>query len=188
MPTALDPLTTPLSIKQFSKIGYHRLEATQKLSTLLRHKHFVEFPVIEIWEEGAFRGLVVDERGGMQREGDERAVKRRKLDIDASKKAMSGLLSGYGSDEEQEEDTPITVLGDYAGSEDDGTLDDEDEGDALGAEELEGDSDEDREIGPVDYAALLDILRQNGVHEAGGDDEVDWGEDEDEVRASARNA
>ncbi|ETW83856.1 hypothetical protein HETIRDRAFT_314398 [Heterobasidion irregulare TC 32-1] len=188
MPTALDPLTTPLSIKQFAKIGYHRLEATQKLSTLLRHKHFVEFPVIEIWEEGAFRGLVVDERGGMQREGDERVVKRRKLDIGASKKAMSGLLSGYGSDEEREEDTPITVLGDYAGSEDDGTLDDEDEGDALGAEELEGDSDEDKEIGPVDYAALLDILRQNGVHEAGGDDEVDWGEDEDEVRASARNA
>ena len=186
MPTALDPLTTPLSIKQFAKIGYHRLEATQKLSTLLRHKHFVEFPVIEIWEEGAFRGLVVDERGGMQREGDERAVKRRKLDIGASKKAMSGLLSGYGSDEgEQEENTPITVLGDYAGSEDDGTLDDEDEGDALGAEELEDDSDEDKEIGPVDYSALLDILRQNA---AGGDDEIDWGDSEDEVRASARNA
>ena len=99
---------------------------------------------------------------------------------------MSGLLSGYGSDEgEQEENTPITVLGDYAGSEDDGTLDDEDEGDALGAEELEDDSDEDKEIGPVDYSALLDILRQNA---AGGDDEIDWGDSEDEVRASARNA
>ncbi|THH20138.1 hypothetical protein EW146_g1170 [Bondarzewia mesenterica] len=193
MPTSLDPLMTPALTSQHAKVGYYKLDATQKLSSLLRQKHFVEFPTIDVWEEGAFRGVVVDAQGGLTREGEVRAVKRRRLDVKAAKKAMNGLLGGYGSDGDEEESTSLTVLGGYVesdGDEDGDALDEvEGEDDALGlgedAQEYAGDGDSDEEVGPVDYVALLDIIQQTTAQGDDGDDEIDWGDPEDEASAGA---
>ncbi|KAI0053030.1 hypothetical protein FA95DRAFT_1057397 [Auriscalpium vulgare] len=152
------------------KIGHHRLDASQKLLTLLRHKEFVEFPAIEVWEEGSFRGVVIDADGATRTEGQERPAKRRRLDSRKGKNMMKGLLGGYGSGEDDAEDS-LAVLGEYEGS------------DGENAVLLEGSDGEGGEAGveAVDYAALLDLMRQAQERTGGDpDDEVDWGDSDED--------
>jgi hypothetical protein len=144
---------------------------------LLQNTHFVEFPTVEIWDAGSFRGMTVDSQSGVTEEVDEeRKPKRRKLDVKAAKKALSGLLGGYGSDEEEAEvveKNVLDLLGSYAGSDDDEgvevVLPEAEESDV---EDLDDDTDD--TMAPLDPAALLELMRQ--VQAVPEDDEVDWGD------------
>ena len=165
------------------EVSYWQLDSTQKLSALLRDKHFVEFPTIEVWHESAFRGTIVDARGAVERViEEERRPKRRKLDVQAGKKAIKGLLGGYGSeseqDEEGEESNVLSMLGGYAGSDEEdrpllavASAEEEDLSGLLDEEDAEGEDD-------TDYRTMLDSLQaskeEGGVD--GMDDEVDWGD------------
>ncbi|KAH9938252.1 uncharacterized protein B0H18DRAFT_1205524 [Fomitopsis serialis] len=136
--------------------AYYKLDPAKPIGVNLKHKNFVEFPTIEIWEEGSFHGTIVDDQGSVQREAEEPTPKRRKLSVREGKKAINGLLGGYGSEEE----------------EDDGLLD----------EDAEGETDDELEAGPEDLAVLLEQLRQAGaLRDPEGDEEqVDWGDSGDE--------
>jgi hypothetical protein len=159
-----------------SHSAFYKLDPAHKLSVLLQDKPFVEFPTIEVWEEGdpAFVGTIVDRGGGVMKYADdgERMAKRRKLDVGAGKKAIEGLLGDYGSDEE--EDGVMVMLGEYAGSDED--VDRED-----GGEDVEEDEGADVNLDP---AALLELVRQAQAldADAGHEDLVDWGDsDEDQA-------
>lgn len=113
---------------------FFELDPSRTLSSLLRGAHFIEFPTIEIWPRGSFSGIIVAADGTTthtrRNDGtDEPARKRPRLDTNAAKKVMSGMLGGYGSsDEEKEEDdlqredagASLSRLGTY------GEVDDED--------------------------------------------------------------
>jgi len=159
-----------------SHSAFYKLDPAQKLSVLLRNTPFVEFPTIEVWEEGdtAFVGTIVDAQGSVMKYADdgERRAKRRKLDVGAGKKAIHGLLGDYGSDDEDSgegegEGGVMSMLGEYAGS-------DEDEE----AEDLGEDEEADIDLGP---AALLELVRQAQVldAQAGDEDLVDWGDSDE---------
>lgn len=140
MPTKLDPLAAVSSIHSsgglkpghITRQAFYKLAYDRPLAEILKHKHFVEFPTIEVWEDGAFTGVIVDDKGSvLRREGDFgdddgwRKPKRRKLGKQAGKKALGGLLGGYGSgsDEDGDEDAKeeknvFNMLSGYAGSDD----------------------------------------------------------------------
>ncbi|KAI0068798.1 hypothetical protein BV25DRAFT_1817717 [Artomyces pyxidatus] len=179
MPTKLD------TIAAGGTTVYHRLDPSQKLLDLLRQKFFVEFPTIEVWEEGAFRGIVVDAHGATKDEGVERPAKRRKVDVRKARKTMKGLIGNYGSEDDEAKD-PLSVLGVYEGSDEEiqptpgDVVFDEAEG---GTDDAEGSDDD---VGPVDYAALLDIMRQAKERQSGNpEDEVDWGDSDEEENIHA---
>jgi len=165
---------------QRESFGFIKLNGEQKLSSLLRKKQFVEFPTIEVWEEGAFRGVLLDEFGtlGLQRE--QRPAKRRKLNATQGRAAITGLLGDYGSEDSDEADTALTKLGEYEESGDENeklTTSEEGHTDALSED---GDDDDEGGIEvTVDPAALLAL-----VQEARGRDEeydkVDWGESDED--------
>lgn len=177
---SLGPLTPG---QRFSnrEVSYWQLDSSQKLSALLRDKHFVEFPTIEVWHEGAFRGTIVDSRGAIERViEEERRPKRRRLDVQAGKKAIKGLLGGYGSeseqDEEGEESNVLSMLGGYAGSDNEDSpavagAEEEDITELLDEEDAEGEDD-------TDYRTMLDSLQVSKGKEGvdGIDDVVDWGD------------
>ncbi|KAI0320702.1 hypothetical protein OF83DRAFT_1052697 [Amylostereum chailletii] len=184
MPTQLDALAA-VPAPGAERVGYHQLDVSQKLSSLLRHKHFVEFPTIDVYEDGAFRGVVIDAAGYMRSEREERPVKRRKLNTTNGKKAIKGLLGEYGSEDDEDEDDAkedaLLGLEEYEGSSDvegDEPNPGEGEVDAYENEEAEG---EEEEVGPVDYAALLDIVRLARETQGVDEDEVDWGDSDDDV-------
>lgn len=177
--------------------AYYKLDPAQPLGAVLKHKNFAEFPTVEIWEEGAFRGAVVDDHGAVQRHADEPRSKRRKLSARQRKKAISGLLSGYGSEDEDEgdieEQNVLNMLGSYVGSDDDteggaggGDVELEDED-----EDAEGETDDEADQGPEDLTVLLEKLREAGalrdpatnrvLARLGEDEEqLDWGDSGDE--------
>lgn len=176
MLTKLDPLASLSTARVNPYIGlrpghitrnaYYKLAYDTPLEAALKHKQFVEFPTIEVWEEGAFSGTIVDDRGSIVRKFDDsddedgRKPKRRKLGQKEGKKTLGGLLGGYGSesddgsDEKEEEKNVLNMLSGYAGSDDDG--DDDDEAEAarrraafdsqfdyeLGDEDAEGETDD----------------------------------------------
>jgi len=122
----------------------------------------------------------------MTRANRRRAPKRRKLDEKARKAAMENLLGSYGSSDSGQEqlENAIEVLGEYAESDEEqdrsgdtttpkleNEAEDEDEGLLSGSDE---------EPGPIDYAALLDMIHQTKGHQD-DDDELDWGDGEDDV-------
>lgn len=184
MTAQLDPTVTVLPNSR-SRKAYYRFDTSQSLGFLLRHTHFVEFPTIELWEE--FKGTVVDPEGTITQQVDdeERKPKRRKLNKRAGKKAISGLVGGYGSNDEEEE-TPrngLSLLGGYVESDEEAQsttmrLDDE-----LGEEDADGDTDDEagQEINPY---MLLEMIRQAQGEERWventEDDEVDWGDSGEE--------
>ncbi|KAF7301515.1 Fe-S cluster assembly protein DRE2 [Mycena indigotica] len=143
--------------------GYFRFDVSQDLKTLLRHKSFVEYPTIEVWDE--FRGTVVDGVGAVTQEA-ERPAKRRRIDKKAGGLAIAGLLDGYGSSsddseqvDEEEKLDGLDMLGGYSGSEDE----------------------EDIQLEP---AALLELMRQargdanwTPDMEEQEDEAIDWGDD-----------
>lgn len=170
-----------------SQSAFYKLNPNEKLSVLLRTAPFVEFPTIEIWEEGDddFKGTIVDAQGSVTRYADthldERKAKRRKLDISRGKKAIKGLLSGYGSDDDGEGGTAeggaMTLLGGYTGSEDE--EEDDLDADAEGEDDDDVDGDENIYLGP---AALIELVRQAQALDARTPDEdlLDWGDSDDD--------
>ncbi|KAI0638080.1 hypothetical protein C8Q77DRAFT_1275974 [Trametes polyzona] len=191
MSTPLDPLaslSSHPSIPQPGRLirtGYYKLDPNQPLGKVLKHKHFVEFPTIEVWEEDAFQGTIVDDRGTViHGDHDEPQPKRRKLNAKQAKKAMSGLLGGYGSDEDseaagEEEKNVINMLGGYGDSGDEEG--DGGEGEDWNEEDAEGETDEEYEGNPEVIAAMLQKLREAGaLRDSGADgaeeEQVDWGD------------
>ena len=170
----------PLSEKR-ENFGFIKLDGERKLSALLRNKQFVEFPTIDVWEEDAFCGVLLNESGvfELQERG---PAKRRKLDVSKGRAAIAGLLGDYGSGSEDgdEADTALTRLGEYDGSDAENrqptTLA---EGDTDSLTEGDDDDEGDQEaMSMVDPATLLamvqEVQRRNG--EDGDSEEVDWGE------------
>jgi len=211
MPTRIDPLASLQSNRSsilrpghIVRSGYYKLDVDKPLESVLKHKQFVEYPSIEVWEDGAFNGTIVDDQGAVQIDDeDERRPKRRKLNIRQGKKAINGLLGGYGSDESDgegatEEPNAFGTLAGYAsdGDENGGNptgkaqvelLSD----DGLGDEDAEGETDDEYvEENPEDLAVLLERLREAGaLRDPRGDgllagmeaeDQVDWGESDEE--------
>ncbi|KAF7983895.1 hypothetical protein HWV62_18256 [Athelia sp. TMB] len=162
---------------------FYKLDPNQKLSVLLRNTTFVEFPTIEVWEDGdtKFGGTILDAAGEVTRHADgERRAKRRKLDVRAGKKAIAGLLGDYGSDddeEDKEEANVMAALGAYAESdEDDPTID------VVLADGT--DDEDDTEDVELTGEQLLELMRQAHTLDAqqvGGEDEqLDWGDSEND--------
>ena len=140
--------------------SYYNLDRNETLSKSLRHKHFVEFPTIILVDEASFDGLLVDERGIVQ-DMEERRAKRRKLDPSEAKKTISGLLGGYGSDDDDEQQNALDTLADYSGSEQSDASESEDE--EFG---------EERQSSPEEQVAD----EPTGMEE--DDETLDWGDDE----------
>ncbi|KAI9001111.1 hypothetical protein BD414DRAFT_404251 [Trametes punicea] len=207
MSTPLDPLASLNGHShvphpgRLLRMGYYKLDPTQPIGAVLKHKHFVEFPTVEVWEEDAFQGTIVDDRGAVVHDDtDEPRPKRRKLDARQARKAMSGLLGGYGSDEDEEageeECNVMDLLGSYAESDDEGggdgpelgTMGTQEEEEDWGNEDAEGETDEEFEGNPEMVAAMLQKLREAGALRdpaadsalAGygtlDDEQVDWGD------------
>jgi hypothetical protein len=172
---------------QREKVGFIELPGERKLSTLLRNRQIVEFPTVEVWEEGAFRGVLLDDAGAIESQGRKRPAKRPKLDVTKGRAAIAGLLGGYGSedDEDDEEaDTTLTMLADYEGSGDEkeqATTSEESEADTDGSAEDDEENEGELDVA-ADPATLLAMVReaqrQHGEDEEYG--EVDWGWGESE--------
>jgi hypothetical protein len=165
---------------QSEKFGHIKLEGEHKLSTLLRNKQFVEFPTIEVWEEGSFHGVLLDAFGAFKLQGERRLAKRRKLDVTKGRAAMAELLGGYGSEDGDEADTALTRLGEYDGSDAENekptTLK---ESDTDGPPDGSDSDEENPEATTVpDPAALLAMVQEarRRDEEDGDYEEVDWGE------------
>ncbi|KAH7916727.1 hypothetical protein BJ138DRAFT_1139029 [Hygrophoropsis aurantiaca] len=159
MNALLDPLAA-------HKAAHYRLDGVQTLVSVLSDTHFVEYPTIDVWEEGTFEGTIIDTRGRVTRHAqeEERKPKRRKLNAKAGRKAISGLLGGYGSDEdgeEQEENNGLSLLGTYGASDDD--VSDDAEGGEDG-EQVFGTDDEDDDEGKdpqLDPAVLMELIKHS---------------------------
>jgi len=169
--------------RQRERYGFTKLNGEQKLSSLLRNKQFVEFPTIEVWEEGVFRGVLLDESDafGLQRE--QGPAKRRKLNATEGRAAIVGLLGDYGSEDSDEADTALTKLGEYEGSgAENEQLTTSEEGHTDAPSE---DGDDDDEGGPeviVDPATLLAMVQEaRGRNEEDIEyDKVDWEESDED--------
>ncbi|KAN0131405.1 hypothetical protein V8E53_010782 [Lactarius tabidus] len=175
-----------LTLGQRERYGFIKLNGEQKLSLLLRNKQFVEFPTIEVWEEGAFQGVLLDESGtfGLQRE--QRPAKKRKLNARQGRAAIVGLLGDYGSEDSDDADTALAKLGEYeeSGAESHNeqlTTSEEGHTDALSE-----DGDDDDEGGAevaVDPATLLAMIQEarGRCEEEIEYDKVDWGDTDDDT-------
>ncbi|KAJ3760256.1 hypothetical protein EV360DRAFT_40165 [Lentinula raphanica] len=172
------------------KTAYHRISPTEPLLSALRKTHFVEYPTLELWPRGEFSGVVVDQHAEPQAsEAFARRAKRRKIELKAGKKAITGLLEGYGSADESEQDEEkdadkddgrisngMTMLDGYADSEDE---------DEKNENKLALDSDEDDEEIEVSPEVLLELVRKaqgrsSWMDESKDDERVDWGDEDSE--------
>jgi hypothetical protein len=179
------------------KFGYIKLDPTQKLSNVLRNKRFVEYPTIDIWEDGVFDGMLLDESGlttDMRSVHDIQIAKRRRLSTVQGKKAISGLVGGYGSGSDDEEGTEDAqdgsamdgLLGGYGSEEDSGK---EPEMSAIAQALTEdgimvgfgsdGSDVDDLEQDPAILAAQLEKIHGAMILD-GDEEELDWGEDYDQ--------
>ncbi|KAF9452189.1 hypothetical protein P691DRAFT_661591 [Macrolepiota fuliginosa MF-IS2] len=164
---------------------YYSLDPSETLLQSLRGTQFVEFPLIEVWEQ--FDGVIVDKKtGGVKRVGEsaEPQRKRRRFNPEEGKKAIIGLVSGYGSDEEEgrkddlveyvesdEEDDGNEVV-----MEQDNVIDEEME---VGDEDEEGE-DEDVDVDPTVLLELMQRAKREGKWiEEGGDDSDDFSDEEE---------
>ena len=159
-----------------SKI-YYSLDPDEPLATSLRGTQFVEFPLIEVWEE--FDGVIVDKKtGGVRYTGgkEEPQRKRIKLNSEEGKKTIVGLVGDYGSDDnEREEDyTECTKLVSYVKSdaEEDDIMESADEwtdADAEGEIDLDAD--------PAIILKLMEQAKREGKWIEPSDDEEDDSDD-----------
>jgi len=156
---------------------YYSLDPDEPLTTSLRGTQFVEFPLIEVWEE--FNGVIVDKKtGGVRYAGgkEEPQRKRIKLNSEEGKKTIVGLVGDYGSDDdEREEDyTEYAKLVGYVESdaEEDSIMDDEDEWTDADAE---GDIDLDAD--PAIILKLMEQAKREGKWIEPSDDEEDDSDD-----------
>lgn len=108
------------------KKQYHSLDRTLPLIKLLRKKRFIEWPTIHVWLADEFEGGHIigrempAEDDVMQYPG---PYKKRKLNTQAGKKVLSGLVGGYasessdaeGEDEEEELEEDADAEGEAEG-------------------------------------------------------------------------
>ncbi|KAG1753806.1 uncharacterized protein EDB91DRAFT_1215231 [Suillus paluster] len=175
--------------------SYYKICPSQTLQELLQGTHFAEFPTIHIYDpdSSTFVGNVVTKGGQLspmsEDEQDIRATKRRKLNAKAGRKAISGLVGDYGSDSETASEKVVAtqtrdelgVLGSYAESDHDDedcvveartTEDDIGSTGSFSADEGEGPE--------LDYAAVLELIKQAQGAADYDSEAVDWGDDWDE--------
>lgn len=105
----------------FGKVTYYKLDFNAKLSSALQNKHFVEYPTIDLVDEKDFKGLLVED-DGFRIDPSERRVKRRRLDTETAKKTISGLVGGYGSDDDDEQPNQLSTLESYVESDGEAVL------------------------------------------------------------------
>jgi hypothetical protein len=164
---------------QSEKFGFIKLDSEQKLSTLLRNKHFVEFPTIDVWEEGAFRGVLFDGVGTFRLQSGQRPTKKQRLDVTKGRAAIAGLLGGYGSEDSDDADTALTRLGEYDGSDAENVEPTTSEEADTETDGLTEDDDDDEGVpgAMVDPETLLAMV-QEAQRRQGEDEEyeVDYGE------------
>ncbi|KAF8165036.1 hypothetical protein B0H34DRAFT_687517 [Crassisporium funariophilum] len=176
MPTQLDPIASRQTGTR-TQTAYYSFDPMQTLALLLRHTHFVEFPTIEIWED--FQGTVIDSKGIVTQPVEERHPKRRRMNAEAGKLAIKGLLGEYGSDDEDREEpgNVLTSLGNYVGSDEEGMMSHADpvEGDGVLDTDADGLSDKEAET-ETDPRVLLELMRQAGMKPwiVEEEDVVDW--------------
>ncbi|KAG2077652.1 hypothetical protein BDR04DRAFT_1001311 [Suillus decipiens] len=173
--------------------SYYELCPSQTLQDLLQGTHFAEFPTIHVYDpdSSTFIGNIVAKKGqpSPMSEHDVRAMKRRKLSTKAGRMAISELVGDYGSESESVSEKAVAsqtrdelgALGNYAESENGDqhsaaegrtTEDDMSSTGSLSADEGEGPA--------LDYASVLELIKQ--AHSAADYDSevVDWGDDWDE--------
>jgi hypothetical protein len=154
-PAASTPTPSPLKRKKapyppgfkFPKV-YYALDSEKTLLDTLRHTTFVEYPTIEVYEEGderlggclfvqpgklgvqggVVRGATVGVVAAPLGNGISPQRKRRKLNPKEAKEKIKGLIGDYGSDSEEEEsggEVEVgnkgvnSLLGEYAASDED---------------------------------------------------------------------
>lgn len=168
LPSGSVPHQNSLSVKPKA---YYNLDPNESLTQCLRGTQFVEFPMIEVWQQ--FSGALVDKTTGNVRclGGEiEPRTKRRKIDPEGGRKAINGLVGDYGSDDEEGDgagQSKMEGLVGYAESESDGMEEDNTVDDEIGNED--SDEDEDVEVDPAVLLELLQRAKQDG----------NWAEDED---------
>lgn len=88
---------------------YHALGRSRPLDKVLQKKRFIEWPTIHVWltdefEEGHIIGR--DVPNVQEDEPPPYPYKKRKLNVQAGKKVLSGLVGGYasGSDDQENDD------------------------------------------------------------------------------------
>ena len=149
-------------------MGYYKLDPSLPLSKALHSTHFVEYPTIEVWQE--FHGTIVDGNGTIIHYAEEeRAPKRRRLNAKAGRKAIRELVGGYGSGEDEVDKDVLSMLGEYAESDEGAETPTDTE------ENTEVEDDDDLHV-DSDPGGLL----QPGDEGDGSEEEVDWGECSDD--------
>ena len=158
---------------------YHKLDSAQSLLTALRNKMFIEYPTIDIWEEGDFTGSLV-EADGVYVEGEElRPAKRRRLDAVGGRQVINNLLGGYTSNEET--DDVMGMLGNY--------LSDEESSSEIVAAEVNQDTEDVDDAEEPTLEDISDMLEGVGDDLFAGDqmpleedvkEDSDWGNSSDD--------
>lgn len=175
---------------------YHSLDPDEPLAKSLRGTQFVEFPLIEVWEE--FGGVIVDKKtGGVRCAGGSKEPqrKRRKLNREEGIKAINGLLGDYGSEDDdgeengQIEDGTVSTLVGYVesdtegGSGQDNTVDEE----IMLEEDVWSDADAEGEIDfEADPSILFELIQQAKREGKWKEDDADDSDDgDDQVQTSS---
>lgn len=155
-----------------SRPSYYRLDWNTKLSRILRHKQFVEFPTIILIDRSQFDGVLVDD-SGIAEDMREQRPKRRKLDLTEAKKTIHGLVGEYGSDDETEESNVLEALANYSESEAS-----EEDVSGLDGDELPDEMDDEQtdDIPNIIHPGHMPDDIEVAEEEDGED--LDWGDDE----------
>jgi len=100
-----------------TKIHY-KLHPFAPLSSNLRDRSFVEYPTIDVWEDGDFTGPIIEPNGTYMDGEEARPTKRRRLET-TQKMQNASLLQGYDSSENDDEDEGkgLGILGTYGSEE-----------------------------------------------------------------------
>ena len=173
------PKSTDSQNRSPSQAGYYKLDWNAKLCKALRQTHFVEFPTIEVMEEGQFSGVLVDSEGALDYHTSNVPRKRRRIDAMSSKKALSSLIGGYGSEGSSNEDSDhegpsaTAAVVDYesdSGETNDGDVD------AIGEADETYDEENFREY--LDYTKPDE---QSAIPLENDDEQLDWGDSDDDA-------
>jgi box C/D snoRNA protein 1 len=143
--------------------------------TGLRNKAFVEYPTIDIWEQGCFTGTLVEVDGtSVASDEDLRPVKRRRLDAVGGHKLITSLLGGYTSNEEdpEEESNVMNMLGGYCS----------DEESLKAASVEEGQHSEEDDSVMLEEPTLEDVrdLLESVGHDSFTEDQITWKDEAEE--------
>lgn len=157
---------------------YHKLDPCATLQNILKLKTFVEYPTIEIWQDGDFSGVVKEESGKIL-DVKARWPKSSTTDNRADKETITSLLQDYTSqDEEDKQDSILGLLGRYNSDNEpfDESVVEEDTEDEMDDDGLPSEGD----IRATLVALLPDNLEQSDEPLSDDDDERDCKDSEDE--------